>query len=53
MTQRITVQVPVIGGGFAGVAVRNFDSLGRGRTTIRVGDYTKDGGAVLGSSSLS
>jgi hypothetical protein len=38
ITQRLVVQVPPINGGFAGVAVRNFDSLGRGRTTIRVVD---------------
>jgi hypothetical protein len=36
--QRISVQVPILSGGFAGVAVRNFDSLGRGGTTIRVTD---------------
>jgi len=36
--QKISVQQPRINGYFAAVAVRNFDALGRGRTTIRVAD---------------
>jgi hypothetical protein len=38
ITQRSRVQVPILSGGFAGVAVRKFDALGRGSTTIRVVD---------------
>jgi hypothetical protein len=32
------VQVPRINGAFGAIAVRNFDALGRGRTTIRAVD---------------
>jgi len=38
VVQRLIVQVPRLNGPFAALAVRNFDSLGRGRTTIRVID---------------
>ena len=38
VVQRISVQVPRINGAFGAIAVRNFDALGRGRTTIRVVD---------------
>jgi len=38
IVQKITVQVPRINGAFGAIAVRNFDALGRGRTTIRAVD---------------
>ena len=48
MVQRISVQVPRINGAFAAIAVRNFDGLGRGRTTIRVTDL-RTGAPVFAS----
>jgi hypothetical protein len=38
ITQRFLVQQPRLAGPFAAVAVRNFDAVGRGRTTIRIVD---------------
>ena len=38
ITQRLIVQQPRLAGPFAAVAVRNFDAVGRGRTTIRIVD---------------
>jgi hypothetical protein len=48
VVQRIIVQVPRINGAFAAIAVRNFDALGRGRTTIRVTDL-RTGAPVFAS----
>ena len=48
VVQRIIVQVPRINGPFAAIAVRNFDTLGRGRTTIRVTDL-RTGAPVFSS----
>jgi hypothetical protein len=38
ISQRFIVQQPRLAGAFAAVAVRNFDAVGRGRTTIRIVD---------------
>ncbi|HMO00326.1 MAG TPA: hypothetical protein PKD59_13015 [Miltoncostaeaceae bacterium] len=47
ITQRLIVQQPRLAGSFAAVAVRNFDAVGRGRTTIRIVDLRT--GAVAAS----
>jgi hypothetical protein len=53
ITQRLIVQQPRLTGPFAAVAVRNFDAVGRGRTTIRIVDLRTGAAATSRRTALS